>query len=291
MFDGKIGYQKKEGVVMKKIRLIAIGFLIFIVIIVAGKNVIVKAAVTTGVKAATGLSLSIKKMKIGILSTLIGIDELKLYNPKGFEDPVMADIPEVYVDYRLGAFFKKKVHLDEVRLHLKEFVVVKNKDGRLNLDSLTSIGAAEETKEGTQKKKEAPQKKSKAAAPKIKIDLLKLKIDKVYYKDYSKGGTPSVKEFNVNIDVTYENITDPKALVNLIVVKAMANTTISRLTNFDLAPLADGLKGSVKDAEEMFSGLAGNTLDLGKDVGATAKGTLKNTVEKLNKLLPFKRRK
>ena len=46
-----------------------------------------------------------------------------------------------------------------------------------------------------------------------------------------------------------------------------------------------------KDAGKMFFGLTGNTLDSGKDVGGTVKDTLKNTVKKLNKLLPFKRRK
>ena len=274
----------------KKIRMIAIGLLIFILVIIVGKNVIVKAAVTTGVKAVTGLTISIKKMKIGLISTLVGIDELKLYNPKGFEDPVMVDIAEVYVNYRLGAFLKKEVHLEEVRLYLREFVVAKNKDGKLNLDSLTSIGAAKSGEKEEKDKEDAPQK-TKPAAPKIKIDILKLKIDKVYYKDYSKGDKPSVKEFNVNIDATYENITDPKALVNIIIVRALANTTISSLTNFDLGPLADGLKGSVKDAGKVISGFAGNTLDIGKDVGETAKDTIKNTAEKLKKLNPFKRRK
>ncbi|MFH1092551.1 MAG: AsmA family protein [Candidatus Omnitrophota bacterium] len=269
---------------MKKIHIIAIGFLIFVLVIIAGKNVIVKAAVTTGVKAVTGLDLKIKNMKIGLLSTLIGIEELKLYNPQGFEDPVMVDIPEVYIDYRMGAFLKKEVHLEEVRLHLKEFVVAKNKDGKLNLDSLTSIGAAKEAKDGVKEKKDAGEKKSKAAPPKIKIDLLKLKIDKVYYKDYSKGGASSVKEFNVNIDATYENITDPQALVNIIVIKALANTTISSLTNFDVGLLADGLKGSVKG--DIISGLAGNTLNIGKD-----KDMIKNTADKLKQLNPFKRRK
>ncbi len=274
---------------MKKMRLIAVGFLIFIMVVV-GKNVILKAAVTTGVKAVTGLSMSIKKMKIGLISTLIGIEELKLYNPKGFEDPVMIDIQEVYVDYPLGAFLKKKVHLEEVRLHLKEFIVAKNKDGKLNLDSLTSIGAAKSGEKKEENKKDTL-KKAKSAAAEIKIDLLKLKIDKVYYKDYSKSDKPSVKEFNVNIDATYENITDPKALVNIIVVKALANTTISSLTNFDLGPLAEGLKGNVKGAGDVISGLAGNTLDIGKDVGETAKDTVKNTADKLKKLNLFKRRK
>ncbi len=276
---------------MKKIRMIVIGLLIFILVIIVGKNVIVKAAVTTGVKAVTGLNLKIKKMKLGLVSTLIGIEELKLYNPEGFEDPVMVDIPEVYVNYRMGAFLKKKVHLEEVRLYLKEFIVAKNKDGELNLDALTSIGGAKQAKDGVEEKKEDTKKKPKASAPQIQIDLLKLKIDKVYYKDYSKGDIPSVKEFNVNIDAVYENITDPKALVNIIVVNALANTTISSLTNFDLGPLAEGLKGSVKGAGDVFTGLAGNTLDVGKDVGETAKDTIKNTTDKLKDLNPFKRSK
>ncbi|MCG2712126.1 MAG: AsmA family protein [Candidatus Omnitrophica bacterium] len=273
---------------MKKIRFIAIVFLIFVLVIIAGKDVIVKAAVTAGVKAATGLSMKIKKIKIGLVTTFIGIEELKLYNPQGFEDPIMVDIPQVYVNYRFGAFLKKEVHLEEVRLHLKEIVIAKNKDGKLNLDSLTSIKAARKTKEDVEGKKQAAQNNSKAAPPKIKIDLLKLKIDKVYYKDYSKGDSPSVKEFNVNIDAVYENITDPKALVNIIVVKALSNTTISSLMNFDLGLLAEGLKGNVKGtAGDVISGLAGNTLG----IGATANDTIENTADKLNKLNPFKRRK
>ncbi len=273
---------------MKKIRTVLIVLLVFILLIIVGKNVIVKAAVTTGVKAVTGLDLEIKKMKIGLVNSLIGIEGLKLYNPNGFEDPVMVDIPEVYINYRMGAFLKKKIHLEEVRLYLREVVVAKNKDGELNLDALTSIGGTKEVKEGVEKKKEASPEKS---PPEIQIDFLKLKIDKVYYKDYSKGDTPSIKEFNVNIDARYENITDPKSLVNIIVVKALANTTISSLTNFDLGPLAEGFKGSVKGAGDVLSGLAGNTMDIGKDVGDTAADTIKDTADKLKNLNPFKRRK
>jgi len=267
---------------MKVLRIIGIVLAVLIVVLLVGKNIIVKTAVTTGVKVVTGLNLSIDKMKIGLINTLVAIDGLKLYNPKGFEDPIMVDIPEIYVDYDLGAFFKKQVHLQEVRLHLKEFVVAKNKDGQLNLDSLKTTAAPKAAEE----KKEAP-KKEKGEAPQIKIDVLKLKIDKVYYKDYSKGGEPSVQEYNVNIDAAYENITNPQALVSLIVVKALANTTISSLANFDLGPLAEGLKGGVKDAGAIISGLAGNTLEMGKNLGGKTGNIIKNTTDKIKKLLPF----
>ena len=78
-------------------------------------------------------------MDIGIFKTLIGINELQLYNPSGFVDELMFDVPEIYVDYDLGAFMKGRTHLEEVRLHLKEFIVVKNEAGELNLDSLKVV--------------------------------------------------------------------------------------------------------------------------------------------------------
>jgi len=104
-----------------------------------GKNLIIKTSVSAGVKAMTGLKLNIKSMNVGILNSLIGINGLQLFNPPGFVDELMVDLPEVYVDYDLGAFIKRKVHLEEVRLNLKEFSVIKNEKGELNLDSLRVV--------------------------------------------------------------------------------------------------------------------------------------------------------
>lgn len=252
---------------MKKIfTKIIIGILIIAVIFAFGKNIIVKTAVTAGVRAITGLKLSIKKMNIGLLNTLIGINELKLYNPPGFEDPIMVDLPEIYVDYDLWAFFKKEIHLTEVRLTLKELVVVKNKDGKINIDSLKTL-PAEKTEE-PEEKKPSRKKKGKPEMPKIQIDVLKLKIGKVIYKDYSGKGDVSVKEFNVNIDAQYENITDPHKIVNIIVARALMNTTISGLTN-----------------------ITGGIFRAGKNVGDTAvdtaKGAVKKTTDVIKNILPF----
>jgi AsmA family len=245
---------------------IGIGFLavllVLIIVIAVGRNMIVKVAVTAGVKAVTGLDMKIDSMNIGIAHTFLGIKGLVLYNPPAFEDKVMMDLPEIYVAYDLGDLLKKKVHLSEVRLDLKEFMVVKNKAGVLNLDSLTAVQTAKKTEPA----KTTETKAAKTEKPQIQIDLLKLKIGKVVYKDYSKGKEPSIKEFDVNIDEEYKNITDPEAVVRIIVVKALANTTLSSLTNFKLGPLTDSLEGTVK-------GVAGDAV--------------KNTTEKLKNLLPF----
>ena len=273
------------------IKKIMLGIVLFIVIAVAvlavGKNIIVKHAVMAGVKAVTGLKLTIDDMNIGVKDPLVGITGLKLYNPEGFVDPVMVDIPEIYIAYDLGALFTKKVHIREMRLHLKEFTVVKNKDGVLNLDSLKVAQAPAQPAE----EKTPEEKKPAGEKPQIAIDLLKLKIENVYYKDYSASEEPEVRQFAVNIDATYENVTDLEALTKIIVVKAIANTAIASLANFDLGPLADGLTGSVKDAGKLFGDVAGKTLSTGTDVGkeavSAAGDAVKQTTESLKKLIPF----
>jgi hypothetical protein len=200
------------------------------------KDVVIKTAVESGVEMVTGLKLRISSLRVGMLGTLIDIGGLKILNPAGFKDPTMLDMPKIFVDYDLPAILGGKVHLTDVNIDLKEFVVVKNSDGRLNLDSLNVVKA--------QKSGGSPAQTSKGKAPQIKIDNLELKIGKVVYKDYSAGASPSVKEFSINLNEKYSDITDPYSLVSIIVVKALMNTTIAGLANFDLS----GLKGSIGPA-------------------------------------------
>ncbi|MDD5745741.1 MAG: AsmA family protein [Candidatus Omnitrophica bacterium] len=248
-------------------KVVAAVFIILVVVIVAlvaGRNFVVKAAVTSGVKAVTGLTLNIDSVNIGIGKTLLGITGVTLYNPPGFTDKVMVDVPEIYVDYDAGALLKKKIHLEEVRLNIKEFVVVRNAEGVLNLDSLKPVQTAQPKPAAAK-----PDSGKTEPAPQINIDVLRLKIGTVVYKDYSQGATPKTREFKINIDETYEHITDPQALARLIVVKALKNTTIAGLVNFDVKSLAESLKGSV-------GGIEGTALE-----------TTDAVTGALKKLLPF----
>jgi len=276
--------------VKRIIKLIAIILIVGIVFLFAAKNILAKTIISGGVKAITGLSLNIKSMRIGLLNSLIDIKNLKLFNPKGFEDKLMINMPEIFVDYELGEFLKGKIHFTEIRLNLEEFTVVKNKDGVLNLDSLNVVKA----KKQTTAKKDSKKKK----LPPLKIDVLKLRIGKVIYKDYSKGGKPKVKEYDVDINEQYKNIDDPYRFVSLIVFKALMNTSIARLTNFNLGPLSDGLEGTLKGATGITLDVADKTLETTeqaakktgetvKKAGEAAKDAVQKTEEKLKKLLPF----
>ncbi len=253
---------------MKKLGIVVLILVVLVVALISAKNIIAKKAISAGVKTMTGLDLSIGSMNVGIIKSMVSIKEMKLYNPPQFSDKLMIDMPEIYVDYDLGAFLKKNVHIEEMRLNLKEFVVVKNEKGKLNLDSLKVV---KDTKE-----KGTPSQEEKTQKAEFKIDVLELKIGKVVYKDYSKGSEPKTTEFELNIDDRYENITDPKKLASLIITKALINTAIAKLADFDLGSLqteaGDLLKGATKSAQ--------GTLDKAKEEG-------EKTMEKLKDILPF----
>lgn len=239
----------------KQILIVVVVIIALILAVTLGKDIIAKPVISTTVKAITGLKLEIGYLNIGILKTLIMVKDLKIFNTPAFkQDKVMADIPEIYVAYDLGAFLVGKIHLGEVRLNLKEMFVVKNEQGILNLDSLKVV---------ENKKKGSRQKKTE-----MKIDTLNLKIGKVIYKDYSKNAAkPQVAVFNLNINETYHNITDTQSLASIILFKALINTSISNITNFDLGPFKGDVSQAIKGASGALKGAAGEAEDALKGAG------------------------
>ena len=254
---------------MKKvIGVIAVIFIAVILILAVAKDIIIKTSVEKGVKLVTGLQLNLEGLKVGVFKTLIDIKGLTLFNPPGYKDEIMFEIPEIYVDYDLPAILKGKIHLEEVRLNVKELIVVKNERGDLNLNSLKPVQGQKEGKKPKEEKR--IEEKEKGKAPEMQIDVLALKVGKVVYRDYSKGEPPSVKEFNINLDEKYTNITNPQALVNLIVVQTLTSTALATIADIDLKGLQETLPGELKAIEK------------------TATETVKKTAKELKKMFKIK---
>jgi len=136
----------------------------------------------------------------------------------------MFSIPEIYIDYDLSALFRKKIHLKNVRINLKEFTIIKNQDGKRNIEYIKDL-----KKQGKPGKKQ----KSSSKSAKLQIDNLELKIGKVIYKVYSGEKDPHISEYKINIDARYKNLKSTNEIVTLIIAKAMMNTAIDTLLDFD----------------------------------------------------------
>lgn len=227
------------------VKKILIVIAIVIVALFLTKDLLVKSVLTAGISSFTDLAVGIKGLNVGIFKSAVEMKGFKLYNPRSFKDRIMMDMPELYVDYDLGSIFTGTKHIKVLKLYLEKFVVIKNEAGQLNLDSLKAIQAP------------AGGKAARAKEAGIRIDVMELKVGKVIYIDYSKGGAPVVKEYDVGLNERYENITNPYALASLIVFKSLVNTRISSLANLDLGPLKD----TTSDAVAKAAGTAAQTLE------------------------------
>ena len=256
---------------MKKIALI---ILVILVAIGFSKDFLLKISVEKGAEIATGLPLKIGSFHLGVFNGRVDIKDLKVYNPKGYQDKVMVDIPEIYVACSLPALFNKKIHVQDVRFHLKEFNVITNKNGEVNLNTIKVLS------QGSGTKGSGETSQTTGPAPQIQIDNLTLKVGKVTYKNYSV--TPAeTREFNININEHYENIANTNALISLIIFKTLAKTSIAGLTNIDMNMLKGTMTGAGKVATDTVKGAA-NTAG---EVAEKSVEELKKTTEGLFKTI------
>ncbi|MCX5696399.1 MAG: hypothetical protein NTU54_00245 [Candidatus Omnitrophica bacterium] len=209
---------------MKKI--ITVAVIVIVVIFSAGilKDQIIKSVVTIVASEVTGAPVHIGGFSLGVFSQSVRISGFKMYNPKGFSRGILADLPKINVLYDLGALFKKKIHLVNVEIELKEMGLEKNKEGKLNVDQLKVVQEAE--KQG-----------SKPQLP-LQIDVLKLGMGKIVFRDASSGGEPSIKVYDINLQKTYKNITSAQQLAALILVEPMKQAGIQGAKIYGVAMLA-----------------------------------------------------
>ncbi|MDD2866551.1 MAG: AsmA family protein, partial [Candidatus Omnitrophica bacterium] len=185
---------------MKKILLIAVIVLIALSVIAVLKDQIIKNTVTMATSQITGAPTTIDSFSLGIIQQTVTVKGFKLYNPPGFPKEIFVDIPAIHVAFVLGDILRKNIHFKEMDISLKELVIIKDKEGKLNVDALKVAEEPQKPKEGT------TQKQPTGQIP-LQIDLLKLSIGKIIYKDYSKGETPKIEVYDLGYkQKTYQNI-------------------------------------------------------------------------------------
>jgi uncharacterized protein involved in outer membrane biogenesis len=258
---------------MKKILLaLLVLFLTVILALCFFRNIIAKSALEKAVNMLTGLKMSVANVNVGVFRSVVEVKELKLYNPPDFDEKLMLDLPNVFLGYDLGAFLKNQIHLKVLKIYLKEAVVINSAEGKLNIQVFEKF-----------QPKDKGQPKAEQKSAEFLIDFLSLKIDKVIYKDYFKRKSPQVLEFNVGIDEEYRNIDDPNVLVRLVTFKALMNTAIGRLANFDVDQFKIDTSKLVKDAGQTLDGVMEGAKGLDK-TGKDILGTFNDSGKNLRKI-------
>ncbi len=212
----------------KKILVFVVVFIIVLPVIF--KDFLIKSCVSTAVGAFTGTKVTIDAFSFSPIKSSIRMKGFKMYNPKGFPPDILIDIPSVGVDYDMAALFKRSFHAHYLEVNVREVGIIKNKDGKLNVNSLKFAEQAESA-EKTKAHQQSP------AMP-FRIDVFTLQIDRIVVRDFTVGQKPSVQVYPVGIKKGYKNITGAQQLAALIMSEALGPTALRGAAVYGVAALA-----------------------------------------------------
>ena len=248
---------------MKKL-LIVLGVVVVLLIgITIYKDLIIKEIITHTATSVTGTPVSIDGFSLNLFNSSAHIRGFKMYNPGGFPAGILVNCPKINVIVDRAALFNHQLHFTMVEVEIKELVLTKNKDGKLNVDSLKIVH---------------PPKSAKPVA--LKIDLLNLSIGKIVYKDYTVGPQAVVRVFDVNRQQSYKSVPSAQQLALLVLSEPMKAAAIKDAEIYGVAIVAgvamlpvavvatfiskDDVKQSVDDSSEHLYSIS---LELIKRIG------------------------
>jgi hypothetical protein len=192
------------------------------------RDFLVKSLIGTVVTNVTGAPTRVGGLSLSILRQSIKISNLKIYNPEGFPNGVLIDIPKIRASGNMFALLGGKVHLKQLDLEIKEISMVKNKKGKLNVDSLKIANDQADREEA----------KKPVRQPALQIDIFNLGMGRVVSKDYSSGVEPVIKVYAVNLKKSYKNIVSVQQLVALIISEPLKAAGIQGLKMYGVSMLA-----------------------------------------------------
>ncbi|MCR4338010.1 MAG: hypothetical protein NUV91_09435 [Candidatus Omnitrophica bacterium] len=227
--------------------LLAVGIVVF-------RDPFLKFFIRQAVRTATGVPLHIESLKTDLKNSSILIQGLTLMNSPAYPSGEMIRVPEVYVDYEFPTSSQKGLHFKELRLDVSEIVVIRNREGEINLNHL-------KPKMIRDREKQAAAEHTPRRNLVMAIDLLDLKVDRVILKDDRSRSEPTIREFDVRIHERFENVSSLQDVLRLVIFKALSKTTINDLIDFDLEVWAvAGVLGTARKITEGTVGVAADIL-------------------------------
>lgn len=233
---------------MKKIIVISLIVILGLVGLSVARDQILKQVIVFSASKVTGARVSLGGFSLSVIKQSVRLKNLRMMNPPDFGSGTLIDIPLVYIDCQVFSLLKGEFYIPKASFEIKEMFLVKNKEGKLNVDSLKVA----------QKKEEKKPKKEMG----FKIDKLGLKMGRVIYKDFSVEGEPVVRVYDIGLDKTYKNIDSARQLSLLLLTEPMKSAGIrgaaiygvSALVGVAILPVAAVATLVGKDyAEESFN--------------------------------------
>lgn len=154
------------------------------------------------VRQRTGFDVAVQSLMVNPFSGKIHARGLAINNPPTFPQPEFLQVREFVVETGVWSLFSDKPVLDRVSMDIGLVALVKRSDGQTNAGVFRGYLASD------------PEKRvpPKASRPQVKrkeflIRKLEVRFDRLMVAD-NTGKRPVMRDYPLNIDRTYENVTD-----------------------------------------------------------------------------------
>lgn len=231
---------------MKKLLFkLALGVAVLLVLAYLARNLFVRVGVEAAVERLTGFPLVIGSVNLTPFANQLDVRDLRLLNPEPSPERLFLDLPRLYVEYDPVSFFSRTSHLRELRLDVRQLIVVKTAKGVSNLSRLRGAVAPAPAPASPPARTNLPPPAPTPAGPHYRVDVLHVRIGQVIIKDFT-GPRPTEKTHNLNFSATYRDLTESGAINRVVLFAALGQLGLA-----DLGFAADGLLrglGGVTDA-------------------------------------------
>lgn len=266
--------QKKKSSFLKRIFKFIMWLIILLIALVIGiylsLGFIVKKAVSTAVPPITGTPASVENVDISLFKGHIGIEGLKVGNPRGFAEENIFELGSVMVDFDLKSILTDKIIIKQIAIKKTKVDAEINKSGDINLTVLQNNVNSYLGTTSSEPKAEAKKETPSSAQSGKKVIIKKLTIDDSTLTLGALGQTidislPDIHKTNIGEDkkkqysvketialiLSYFTTDSLKAVVNSgseLAKASLANAKAALNSGIDAAKQAgqnitDGIKG------------------------------------------------
>ncbi|HUJ45212.1 MAG TPA: hypothetical protein VLW52_16575 [Opitutaceae bacterium] len=226
-----------------------------------GWILLLPSALSRFVRERTGFGVECQTLYLNPFAATVALRGLTITNPPGFPRKDFIDLRGFRARARLFSLFGRRPVIDEAVVDVAGITLVKDAQGVINARVFqqgwtgSSRGQASSSSEAGRRRE-------------FLVRRLQIRCDRLVIADYSKR-TPDVREFDLNLSRTYENVTCPKDLA-----APLADV---------LAPVAGVIGGVLPEAGLALRGASDKVVDTGRKTGEAVKGLFEALEKSLKK--------
>lgn len=240
---------------MKKKRIILFKVILIIFVFLGGiylaKDRILSLIVPQMISRMLGAEVDVQNVSLSFSEQSLIVEGLKVFNPSGFPEQVMLDVPFIHANIDVDSLFKHRIYLPFLKINIEAVNIDYNSKQVSNIKTAFNIGS---TRKGR-------------ASWSYQIDYLALIVGWIKVTKIKKTEKPDVSIHYIFDYRVYEDICDVKHLGDLLVVDAIKMAKIKDLTLMGVSSLSSSVISPIKKT--------GSFVGLGSMTDVVPKGTAK----------------